>query len=133
MAVKPWSVGILRVGLSMPECSCPVLLTLIAVMHARPCARGSFPLALTDLPGISHGIEARPRHGGIRAIEELRNASPRHVRAIWGSVGRRISVRDGPNVRVHAENFLQDIENTVPSAAVKVPVDGFMQIAPVVN
>lgn len=45
-----------------------------------------FRLALTDLPGISKGIEARLAKAGILTVEQLWNLAPKHARKIWGSV-----------------------------------------------
>ena len=45
-----------------------------------------FKLGLTDLPGISAGMESRLHAAGIYAVEGLWHLSPKHARAIWGSV-----------------------------------------------
>lgn len=45
-----------------------------------------FDLALTDLPGISSNMEKRLQKAGIFTIEDLWLLSPKHARAIWGSV-----------------------------------------------
>ena len=44
-------------------------------------------LKLTDLPGINVRMEARLRAAGIHTMTDFWNISPRHARAIWGSVG----------------------------------------------
>ncbi len=43
-------------------------------------------LSLDDLPGIAKGILARLHNSGIFTIEALWHLSPKHARAIWGSV-----------------------------------------------
>ncbi|GAB5494996.1 MAG: DNA polymerase IV [Phycisphaerales bacterium] len=43
-------------------------------------------LSLTDLPGISTGINRRLRAKGITTIEDLYNRSKRQLREAWGSV-----------------------------------------------
>ena len=43
-------------------------------------------LKLTDLPGINVRMEARLRAAGIHTMTDFWNISPRHARAIWGSV-----------------------------------------------
>lgn len=45
-----------------------------------------FRLALTDLPGISRGVEARLAKAGVFTVEQLWNLAPKHARKIWGSV-----------------------------------------------
>lgn len=46
-----------------------------------------FGLRLTDFPGINVNMEARLKRAGIRTTEQFWNISPKHARAIWGSVG----------------------------------------------
>lgn len=43
-------------------------------------------LQLTDLPGINLRMEKRLRDAGITTVEQFWNISPRHARAVWGSV-----------------------------------------------
>ena len=43
-------------------------------------------LKLTDLPGVSDGIEARLRAAGVSDVPSLWRISAKHARAIWGSV-----------------------------------------------
>jgi DNA polymerase IV len=43
-------------------------------------------LSLTDLPGISNGINRRLRASGITSIEDLYQRTPEQLRAAWGSV-----------------------------------------------
>lgn len=43
-------------------------------------------LPLTDLPGISRGIEARLIKAGVNSVEQLWNLAPKQARKIWGSV-----------------------------------------------
>ncbi len=43
-------------------------------------------LKLTDLPGVSDGIEGRLNAAGIRDFRSLWRISAKHARAIWGSV-----------------------------------------------
>lgn len=45
-----------------------------------------FELELTDLPGISTGIERRLIKAGVTSVEALWNLAPKHARKIWGSV-----------------------------------------------
>jgi len=50
-----------------------------------------FHLKLSDLPGISTGMEARLHKAGVMTVEEFWNISPKHARAIWGNVeGERL-------------------------------------------
>ncbi|PJB71022.1 MAG: impB/mucB/samB family protein [Alphaproteobacteria bacterium CG_4_9_14_3_um_filter_47_13] len=46
-----------------------------------------FDLKLTDLPGINVRMEERLNRAKIRTVEQFWNISPKHARAIWGSVG----------------------------------------------
>ena len=43
-------------------------------------------LKLSDLPGISTGMEKRLSAAGILSVEDFWNISAKHARAIWGSV-----------------------------------------------
>ncbi|MDB2437656.1 type VI secretion protein ImpB [Hellea sp.] len=43
-------------------------------------------LKLSDLPGISTGMEKRLNAAGILSVEDFWNISAKHARAIWGSV-----------------------------------------------
>jgi len=45
-----------------------------------------FKLRLTDLPGINVRMEDHLHKSGIRKIEQFWNLSPKHARAVWGSV-----------------------------------------------
>jgi len=45
-----------------------------------------FDLALTDLPGISKGINTRLGKAGVFSVEDLWNLQAKHARAIWRSV-----------------------------------------------
>jgi DNA polymerase-4 len=45
-----------------------------------------FDLKLTDLPGISNGIEAKLLKAGVTSVEQLWHLQPKHARKIWGSV-----------------------------------------------
>lgn len=45
-----------------------------------------FALKLTDLPGINVRMEARLHKSGIRSVEQFWSLSPKHARAVWGSV-----------------------------------------------
>lgn len=44
------------------------------------------PLRLTDLPGINVNMEDRLFRAKIYTVENLWNTSPKHARAVWGSV-----------------------------------------------
>tara|TARA_R110002124_G_scaffold64985_2_gene178007 strand:- start:834328 stop:835599 length:1272 start_codon:yes stop_codon:yes gene_type:complete len=59
---------------------------LVILSPDTMCAR-LFALALTDLPGISTGMEARLLKGGVSTVEQFWNLSPKHARKIWGGVG----------------------------------------------
>ena len=43
-------------------------------------------LKLSDLPGISNGMEKRLSAAGIFSVEDFWNISAKHARAIWGNV-----------------------------------------------
>lgn len=43
-------------------------------------------LSLRDLPGINVNMEERLLRARIRSVEDLWNTSPKHARAVWGSV-----------------------------------------------
>jgi DNA polymerase-4 len=43
-------------------------------------------LRLTDLPGINVRMEKRLRDAGITTVRQFWDISPRHARAVWGSV-----------------------------------------------
>ncbi len=45
-----------------------------------------FPLRLRDFPGIGVNMEKRLNKGGIWTVEHIWNASPKHMRRVWGSV-----------------------------------------------
>lgn len=45
-----------------------------------------FDLRLTDLPGINMRMELRLMKCGIHSVEQFWNLSPKHARAVWGSV-----------------------------------------------
>lgn len=45
-----------------------------------------FDLKLTDLPGISNGIEAKLLKAGVTSVEQLWHLQPKHARKIWGNV-----------------------------------------------
>lgn len=48
-------------------------------------------LELSDLPGISGGMELRLNRAGIQTVEDLWHISAKHARAIWGNVeGERL-------------------------------------------
>jgi len=49
--------------------------------------RDLFRLKLSDLCGIGRGVERRLNLAGINTVEQLWNASPKHIRKIWGGVG----------------------------------------------
>lgn len=56
------------------------------VLRAQDLPTPLFRLALTDLPGISSNMEARLNKAGVMSIDDFWNISPKHARAIWGSV-----------------------------------------------
>ena len=43
-------------------------------------------LELSDLPGISSGMETRLHKAGIKTVEAFWNISAKHARAIWGNI-----------------------------------------------
>ena len=43
-------------------------------------------LKLSDLPGISTGMEKRLEAAGVLTVQDFWNISPKHARAIWGNV-----------------------------------------------
>lgn len=45
-----------------------------------------FTLKLTDLPGINVNMERRLNRGGVFTVEQFWSLSPKHARAVWGSV-----------------------------------------------
>jgi DNA polymerase-4 len=45
-----------------------------------------FALKLTDLPGINVNMKARLMKSGVYSVEQFWNLSPKHARAVWGSV-----------------------------------------------
>ncbi len=49
-----------------------------------------FAMRLGDLCGIGSNIERRLNRAGIKTVEQLWYASPKHVRQIWGSVAGEI-------------------------------------------
>ena len=50
-----------------------------------------FKLKLSDLPGISTGMETRLNNAGVMSTEDLWNISAKHARAIWHNVeGERL-------------------------------------------
>jgi len=50
-----------------------------------------FGLKLSDLPGISRGMETRLHKAGVMTVEDFWNISPKHARAIWGNLeGERL-------------------------------------------
>lgn len=58
----------------------------LVLMRPQDLPGQLFTLSLTDLPGISSGICRRLHKAGVFTIESLWNLSPKHARAIWGSV-----------------------------------------------
>ncbi|MEM9938885.1 MAG: type VI secretion protein ImpB [Pseudomonadota bacterium] len=56
------------------------------MLHPDDLPGRLFDLKLTDLPGISKGIEVRLLKAGITSVEALWNLAPKHARKIWGSV-----------------------------------------------
>lgn len=45
-----------------------------------------FTLELRDLPGIGANMERRLREHGLREVAQLYGLSPKHLRAVWGSI-----------------------------------------------
>lgn len=58
----------------------------LVVLEPRDLPVRLLGLKLTDLPGINVRMEKRLRDAGICTMEQFWNISPRHARAIWGSV-----------------------------------------------
>lgn len=65
-----------------------------------------FALKLIDLPGINTNMKMRLMKSGIHSVEQFWNLSPKHARAVWGSVeGERFWYRlrgyDLPDAETH--------------------------------
>lgn len=58
----------------------------LELLHPRNLPGRLFELDLTDLPGISSNMERRLLKAGIVSVEAFWNLSPKHARAVWGSV-----------------------------------------------
>ena len=85
-----------------------------------------FDLKLTDLPGINTNMQLRLMRSGIHTIEQLWNISPKHARAVWGSVGGerfwyRLRGYDFPDEETHpsmiGHSRILDPELRNPAAA----------------
>ncbi|MEM7687477.1 MAG: type VI secretion protein ImpB [Pseudomonadota bacterium] len=63
----------------------------LTVMRAADLPAAIAHLPLSDLPGVSDGIQARLNRAGIDSVEALWNLSPRRARRVWGSIeGERL-------------------------------------------
>ena len=61
------------------------------ILRAEDLPGPLFNLKLSDLPGISGGMETRLHKAGVMTVEDFWNISPKHARAIWGNVeGERL-------------------------------------------
>ncbi|WP_300376229.1 hypothetical protein [Henriciella sp.] len=58
----------------------------LTILHPDALPGPLETLPLDDLPGIAKGMLARLHRNGIFTIGALRDLSPKHARAIWGSV-----------------------------------------------
>lgn len=56
------------------------------ILRAEDLPGPLFRLKLSDLPGISTGMETRLKKAGVMSVEDFWNISSKHARAIWGSV-----------------------------------------------
>jgi len=88
-----------------------------------------FHLELTDLPGINTQMKKRLSKSGIYTIEQFWNLSPKHARAVWGSIeGERFWYRlrgyDLPDTPTHTSMIghsrVLDPELRVPDIAKQV-------------
>lgn len=60
-------------------------------LRAKDLPGPLFDLKLSDLPGISSGMETRLHRAGIMSVEDFWHISAKHARAIWGNVeGERL-------------------------------------------
>ncbi len=61
------------------------------VWHPRNIYQHLMSHELSDIPGVGPGILARLEKSGVKTVEKLLDLSPRHMRAIWGSlIGERM-------------------------------------------
>lgn len=58
----------------------------LTLLHPDSLPDRLIALPLTDLPGIAKGMLARLHRNGIYTVDALWHLSPKHARAIWGSV-----------------------------------------------
>lgn len=58
----------------------------LVILDADNLPSALFDLTLTDLPGINTRMEYRLNKASIYTVEQFYNLSPKHARAIWGSV-----------------------------------------------
>ena len=58
----------------------------LVLLHPDDLPGRLFDLELMDLPGINVNMAARLERARITTVEALWNTSPKHARAIWGSV-----------------------------------------------
>jgi DNA polymerase-4 len=88
-----------------------------------------FALRLTDLPGINVNMKARLMKSGVHSVEQFWNLSPKHARAVWGSVeGERFWYRlhgyDLPDAETHpsmiGHSRVLDLELRSPETAKQV-------------
>ncbi len=56
------------------------------LLHAEDLPGRLLKLSLSDLPGISSGMEKRLNAAGVLSVQDFWNISSKHARAIWGSV-----------------------------------------------
>lgn len=55
-------------------------------LHLRDIPGALKGLKLTDLPGVSSGIETRLTKAGICDVAALWNIGPKHARSLWGNI-----------------------------------------------
>lgn len=58
----------------------------LTVLREEDLPAPLFRLRLTDLTGINVNMERRLNRAGIRTVQQFYELSPKHARAIWGSV-----------------------------------------------
>lgn len=58
----------------------------LVILRAQDLPGPLFSLQLTDLPGIAKSMQRRLLAAGVDSVEALWNLSPKHARALWGSV-----------------------------------------------
>ncbi len=58
----------------------------LTILHPADLPHRLLQLTLRDLPGIGANMEKRLNHAGIHDMAALLALSPKHMRAVWGSI-----------------------------------------------